>query len=124
PATRTSNVTAAPANAAVRMHGQYPSTNASPVTRGRWLAWPVPVVQGARPGVAAERDGRAPRQGQGAAVADRAAGEQAAQGVDHRGEWLIFREPAHASWHRLRRDERAADERQDDDEQRQAVGAG
>ena len=77
--------------------------------------------RGASPDVPTDGDHGAPAQRDGSIPADRRAEQQPTHRLDHRRERLIRREPADRPWHGLGRDEPAAEEREEQERQRQVA---
>lgn len=67
-----------------------------------------------RDAVGADEGTDAPRDGDPDVAADRLIREQAADRVDDGCCRLVLREPSHGSWHGVRRDERRAEKREED----------
>src|SRR6266542_398274 len=76
-----------------------------------------------RPQVADDGERGRPGYGKQHALADRGSQKQAPHGLDHRRERLVLRERSERLGHRRGRDEAAAEERQEEQRQRQVAGA-
>src|ERR1019366_8386565 len=80
------------------------------------------VEHGPRPQVPGQRDGDTPGDGDDGAVANRCTHQQPPQRVDDRREGLVLSEPADPTGHRGQRDERTADEWQEEQRHHHIAG--